>query len=256
MIHNMVSGGGQSDGPVEAGTIVVTYPSGATCTVTNGEKTYTALDTSGAAAFVVEPGTWTVMAEQGSDSNSKSVTVTAGGWVEVELNFWNNELYTPGNQWTNVTGGWQVIPVKTWTAGAVATVYALEESAEEIGVRWTANGSGATSKGVVLMPKNKIDLAGVNAINVKLGSQENLSGGLIPDTNFLFIMDAVISSSTVISTAAQAKKSITASDLGGELTLDVSAYSGMYYVGLAFCSNNNTPDNYCGLSSMILEVAA
>lgn len=42
-------GGGQSEGPVDSGTIVVTYPIGATCTVTNDTYTYTALDTSGAA---------------------------------------------------------------------------------------------------------------------------------------------------------------------------------------------------------------
>ena len=62
--------------------IGVTYPSGATCTCTNGSKTLTAKDTSGKAIFVIpSAGTWTVKAVKGSQSASKAVSITAEGQI-------------------------------------------------------------------------------------------------------------------------------------------------------------------------------
>ena len=60
--------------------IGVTYPSGSTCTCTNGSKTLTAKDTTGKALFVIpSAGTWTVKAVSGSKSKSKTVSITAEG---------------------------------------------------------------------------------------------------------------------------------------------------------------------------------
>ena len=69
--------------------IGVTYPSGSTCTCTNGNKTLTAKDTTGKAIFVIPyAGTWTVKAVSGSKSTSKTVSITAEGQVEtVELEY-------------------------------------------------------------------------------------------------------------------------------------------------------------------------
>lgn len=69
--------------------IGVTYPSGSTCTCTNGAKTLTAKDTSGTALFVIpEAGTWTVTAVSGDKTASKAVSITAEGQVEnVELTY-------------------------------------------------------------------------------------------------------------------------------------------------------------------------
>ena len=62
--------------------IGVTYPSGATCTCTNGSKTLTAKDTTGKALFVIpSAGTWTVKAVKGSQSASKAVSITAEGQI-------------------------------------------------------------------------------------------------------------------------------------------------------------------------------
>lgn len=67
--------------------IGVTYPTGSTCTCTDGVKTLTAKDTTGKALFVIpSTGTWTVTAVKGSQSASKAVSITAEGQVEtVEL---------------------------------------------------------------------------------------------------------------------------------------------------------------------------
>ena len=69
--------------------IGVTYPSGSTCTCTNGSKTLTAKDTSGKALFVIPyAGTWTVKAVSGSNTASKAVSITTDGQVAtVALSF-------------------------------------------------------------------------------------------------------------------------------------------------------------------------
>lgn len=87
MIGRTNTGGGGAAGAIKKGTIVVSYPVGSECTVTNGTKTYKALDTSGAAAFAVDAGTWTVTAVDGEESASKEVTVAEGDFAEVELSF-------------------------------------------------------------------------------------------------------------------------------------------------------------------------
>lgn len=84
--------------------IGVTYPSGSTCTCTNGSKTLTAKNTSGKAIFVIpSAGTWTVKAVSGSKNTSKTVSITAEGQVETvtlsyELVLFNNGVVS-GYAW-------------------------------------------------------------------------------------------------------------------------------------------------------------
>ena len=70
-------------------TIAVTYPAGATCTCECGSTKYTAPNTSGSHTFQVHNvGTWTVKAVSGSDTDSKSVSITSSGQSRsVELSF-------------------------------------------------------------------------------------------------------------------------------------------------------------------------
>lgn len=66
-----------------AATINVTYPSGSTCTATDGTTILTAPNTSGTWACIVpNAGTWTVAATDGNDSTNKSVSITADGQTE------------------------------------------------------------------------------------------------------------------------------------------------------------------------------
>lgn len=63
-----------------AATINITYPSGSTCTATDGTTTLTAPDTSGTWACVVpNAGTWTVSITNNAGEKSKSVTITSNG---------------------------------------------------------------------------------------------------------------------------------------------------------------------------------
>ena len=154
--------GGGSIGAQRKGTIVVTYPSGATCTVTNGSQTYTALDTSGAAAFVVEPGTWTVKAVQGSDSKSQSVTVAAGGWIEVELVFVPTEaLYWYGNECVAVTGGWKTRIWKHNSGSGTNGSISIAQNTDNMEALWKNTNYEHSG---VLEVVNDIDLTNVKTI--------------------------------------------------------------------------------------------
>ena len=55
-------------------------------------------------------GTWTVTATDGSDTDAADVTITEDGQAEsAALAFWHGELYTRGNTWDDVTGGWSAL---------------------------------------------------------------------------------------------------------------------------------------------------
>ena len=89
--------------------IGVTYPSGSTCTCTNGTKTLTAKDTSGKAMFVIPAaGTWTVKAVKGSQTTSKAVSISTEGQVATvtlsfELVLFRNGAYQNIGSFNNAT---------------------------------------------------------------------------------------------------------------------------------------------------------
>lgn len=68
--------------------ISVTYPAGSTCTCTNGVKTLTAKNTSGTYVFSIsDPGTWTVTATDGTNTESQEIVVSEYTAYFVELSF-------------------------------------------------------------------------------------------------------------------------------------------------------------------------
>lgn len=86
--------------------ISVTYPSGSTCTCTNGSKTLRAKDTTGKALFVIpSAGTWTVKAVKGSQSASKTVSITAEGQVETVTLMYGLYIFKNGS---GLTSGYSI----------------------------------------------------------------------------------------------------------------------------------------------------
>lgn len=208
-------GGGGSLGAQKKATIVVAYPSGSDCTVTGNGKTYSALDTSGAAAFVVDAGTWTVNATKGSDAKSQSVTVTAGGWVEVNLSFWDGTLFENGNTYDAHTGGWQV---RAWKSeSAWGTVKAPTMSIQEDGTMYIYQ-SGANTTGAVEIIKD-IDLTAWNSFNVTVSKSSS--------SNSILSLSAVDRDAELWWTNGAAKKDVTAISTG-TYSVDLSGVSGSY----------------------------
>lgn len=86
--------------------IGVTYPTGSTCTCTDGAKTLTAKDTTGRALFVIpSAGTWTVTAVSGDKTASKAVSITTEGQVEVVTLTYELYIFKSGS---GLTAGYSV----------------------------------------------------------------------------------------------------------------------------------------------------
>ena len=147
--------------------IGVTYPSGATCTCTNGSKTLTAKDTTGKALFVIpSAGTWTVKAVKGSKSTSKAVSITAEGQVETITLIFELILFDSGDN-TSVTGGWSYTitdvgyndtSVRGDNLTVGTTLYWLP------GRGWNGGGTDQANRDGYAHTKKKIDVTKYNTI--------------------------------------------------------------------------------------------
>lgn len=241
MIFNMV-GGGQSDGPVEAGTIVVNYPAGATCTVTNGSDTYTALDTSGAAAFIVEPGTWTVTATPagGGTPASQSVTVTAGGWVEVELTF---NIKFNATEWQKII----LYPGDPYGQG----LYTFDGDAFTGTVSPTMSSAGQFCNAAIAS-NSKYDLTNISSIKVDITTSQALSSNgevvvaVSPTQQFYNSSDQMV---------AVAYLRIKTKETNTPYSLDVSGLSGQYFIIIGIAIWNSPGEVSFTASDLRLEGA-
>ena len=86
-------------------SIVVTYPAGSTLTCTLGSKVLTAKNTSGKWVFgLPSTGNWVVKAVKGSQSASKTVSITAEGQVETVELAYELVIYDAGSFGKNTNG--------------------------------------------------------------------------------------------------------------------------------------------------------
>lgn len=84
-VYVMNNGGGTGKA---VGAISVTYPSGSTCTCSNGTKTLRAKDTSGKFLFLVpSTGTWSVTSTDGTNTKSASLSIANYGVASTALSY-------------------------------------------------------------------------------------------------------------------------------------------------------------------------
>lgn len=155
-----VGGGGSGNAFAYIG---VTYPAGATLTCTDGKRTLRAKDTTGLYVFPVPyAGTWTVTATDGTQTDSRNVTVSTLWEVKtVNLSFSTRIIiYNAGDSgWSQDTVG--MLPSGA-TVGGTAT---FGEYGIEINVPYTT-----PSTYCVIRTNNKIDLTGTKKLIVYGGS--------------------------------------------------------------------------------------
>lgn len=143
--------------------IGVTYPSGSTCTCTNGSVTYTAPDTTGYCAFIIPSnGTWTVKIVSGQQSASKNVSITTKGQVKTTTLTYGLDLYNAGNECTSITGGWDLY------AWGVSTA---EKQSDCI---YLFNNDGQEASATTI--KN-INMSSYSTLNVKLNDSSRTNYG-------------------------------------------------------------------------------
>ena len=200
--------------------IAVTYPEGSICTCSNGTKTLKARDTSGKALFNVTVGEWTVSCTDGTDTDSKTVSITAEGQGEnVELAY-KLYLYKNGNEYTNITGGWKF---KFDADGSSS----MERASAITGTDRITLSTNAFSQGY-LSTANLIDLSDINTIKFSvsdvnvLGMNGSLCQVVICPSDYRWIY-------TPANYAALRNLSTGDSGLYG---IDVSNLTGSYYIAL------------------------
>ena len=147
--------------------IGVTYPSGSTCTCTDGAKTLKLKNTSGQGLFLIPyAATWTVTAVSGSKSKSKAVSITAEGQVETVTLSFETILFDGGDN-TGVTGGWAYTitdngfndtSVRGDNLTVGTTLYWLP------GRGWNSEGTEQKNRSGYAHTKNKIDVTNYNTI--------------------------------------------------------------------------------------------
>lgn len=104
--------------PLFAATINITYPSGSTCTCSDGTTTLSAPDTSGTWACIVpNAGTWTAAATDGEKNASETVSINTDGQIaSIELSY-RVLLYQAGD----TSDKWQYKPMYINTSYKNAT---------------------------------------------------------------------------------------------------------------------------------------
>ena len=187
-------------------TINITYPAGSTCTCSDGTTTLSAPDTSGTWTCIVpNAGTWTVTSTDGDKSKSADVVITTDGQTESVTLLYITYLFKDGETYDSLTGGWQ---------GTVNT--------EKQALQLTAN-AGKTAS---VWTQNKVDLTDYSSVSVKTDSN-------------VFIGLSIIIASTIGSTSGQ----VATANISGtesELSLDISAITGEYFVWLSAYSEKGS----------------
>lgn len=260
-----------------AATISVTYPSGSTCTCSDGKTTLTAPNTTGSYSFTIpNTGTWTVSCTNGTKSTSSSVSITSSGQTQkVTLAYFAATIsvtYPAGSTCTcsdgkttlkapNTTGTWKcVVPnVGTWTVSCTDG----NDTAEKF-VSITTEGQ---SESIVLSYNFVIVDNGTEVmeasctqyvtktqndgyVSYKSGGSGVHSVGIttdIADYNYVTVKGELVEMASVaglgiwsIDTALPSYNNATAivSTSGAEATLDIGTYSGEFIVGLCWMAGH------------------
>lgn len=210
MIFNMVGGGGEKLFSI----IAVTYPEGSICTCSNGTKTLTAMDTSGKALFNVSTGTWTVSCTDGSETASKTVSITQEGQSESVTLSYGLVLYSVGNMHTEIGGNWTTTGYSRGGWGGFTNVPPTN-----------------TDEGLSISPGTQICVFGKEN-KVDLTKYSKLSFTVV--TNTTEQPQCFVTGTKSLMDESNSVANIRFDNQTGEITLDISSISGSYYVAFAF----------------------
>lgn len=199
-------------------TINVTYPSGATCTASDGSTTLTAPDTTGTWACVVpNTGEWTVSCIDGTQTASKTVSITADGQsASVVLSY--NHLFRAGDG----------ALVKFDTASEDDASVSITNSAI------TTNFTSAANPRILIITHDSIDLTERTTLNVRSNVTEVFGqggpyGGIIavfsPTATVNNMLDPDNNDSRIVAKSEFSVKN-------GIFSVDLTSLTGNYKIGI------------------------
>ena len=153
-------------------------------------------------------GEWEVAGVFAGIAVSNTVTVSTNAMYDVDL--WKGQLYSYGTEFTRITGG--------WTTRAEASGGTFDKNAQNMYVLGPAN------KATEAITTNRIDLTEFTTLTAVTGTGNSGSG------RNLLITNSTSYTSTGIAHSDLASNGVT--------TLNVTGYSGSYYVGLRSQNGN------------------
>ena len=218
--------------------IGVTYPSGSTCTCTNGAKTLKAKGTSGTAIFnVPSTGTWTVTATNGDKTASKSVSITAEGQTENVTLAYEYVLYEAGKQNVNFSN------VSKSNGNGYAS---LNFGSSSVSMK-CYNGTVSGTYVVAAIGSDAIDASPYTTLKMTYSisgpSGSGLSLSLSSNTTF--------SGYTALPAGAIASATKSATSDSGTLSVDLSKYTSK--IGSVYCCVGLICSSYNGTSTMTVS---
>ena len=192
--------------------ITVTYPAGSTLTCTSGSTTLNAKTTAGSYVFCVpQAGTWTVKATSGTNTASKSVSITSR---------WQSESVVLSYQLVLYDGG-QVVP---WGVAKSSNAVVNLDSSGKI----VATGGGDACEHVVY-PTSKIDLTKYTKLYAH--GQITTYAGIEGQKEHLCVLQNTPTNGDVANSSDNTVAYSFFDTSEKDIAVDISSLAGQYYVG-------------------------
>lgn len=163
-----------------------------------------------------------------------------GAWVD----WWKGELYTPGNEWVNVTGGWKARGIKPGNDSSyyVAAAPTLTMTGEYMQI----SPASAQYGGGVVEVANDIDLTNISTISIEF--EGTVSNNIVTFRTFnrnSAHLGEYVAYVELLNKSTTAKKVV---------TLNVSSLTGKYDVSFAFANFwNNVASGTIKVYSVTME---
>ena len=162
-----------------------------------------------------------------------------GAWA----NWWNGELYTAGNEYSAVTGGWYGKPWKTTSNVTAAETINIDRGSSYMRMSF---GSSLTRRSGVLLTANKIDLSKYNTLTFNGFISQNGYSNSYKANGLVCIFENIgddtydkkyVKSADIANSGVAANSTIDVSDLSGEYYIGISLYN--YDAAAAFVQMNS-----------------
>lgn len=255
IVCNMVGGASGGGGLVSSEAVIAVYVDvGTSVEMTKGGITltpvmwqssadaaqYTAIFTIQSSMFD-SGNAWTITATDGIETETATQIIDSNEYYEIWLRFWHGQIYTNGNQWTRVTGGFDTI--KGYPSGSY-TLSTISYGSPPDGVITISNTQNHTSCAITL---NAVDVTDYNYLNVKLETNNH-------PVNRLFMGVRTTNTSVDITTNAgfSAKMAIPASATGVQ-SLSIGSVAGNQYI-LIGAYNGGSTTYICEISEWWMSV--
>lgn len=203
-------------------TIIITYPSGSTVTISSYKKTWTAPSTNGSWIFKAkEVGVYTIKAINGTKSKSIEVFITTKGQSEKVTIKYELVLFDATDN-TSITGGWVAKQYVTNYGSA-----SLDNGIIKL-VGSTASGGSASAYMVMYITKNKINLSDLMSLKAYINSTSGGKAAILVKS--AQTMEGWWTEPLTNATCVT-YKTLATSDANTDISVSLSSVTGSYYVG-------------------------